>query len=206
VRTLTHKTGGTRWRTYAKIGGAIHQRSGEPRVSVLQVRYKDEFSIVMDRDELWTGRGAFELRFNDRGYYFDTKIGLVAKICRAIAPTPSTVQSLLVEDAHRNQWHRDPDRKEEWRELLRVFDNVKTLRVAGRFVEELDTVLEPRPKEPDADRLLLFLPRLQEIVRHGEDGKEREKEKEKEKEWFAAFVQARRVRIVKGPQNRLTLV
>jgi hypothetical protein len=60
-----------------------------------RVRYKDGFSIVMNHDELWTGRGAFELRFNDRGYYFD------AKICRAIAPTPSTVQSLLVEDAHR---------------------------------------------------------------------------------------------------------
>jgi hypothetical protein len=62
-------------------------------------------------------------------------------------------------------------------------------------------------KAMDADELLLLLPRLQEIVRHGEDGKEREKEKE----WFAAFVQARRVAgspvlVVKGPQNRLTLV
>jgi hypothetical protein len=110
-----------------------------------RVRYKDGFSIVMDHDELWTGRGAFELRFNDRGYYFDAKIGLVANICRAIAPTPSTVQSLLVEDAHRNQWNQEPERG-EWRELLRVFDNVKTLRVAGRFVEELDKVLGPRPQ------------------------------------------------------------
>jgi hypothetical protein len=166
-----------------------------------RVRYKDGFSVVMDHDELWTGRGAFELRFNDRGYYFDAKIGLVAKICRAIAPTPSAVQSLLVEDAHRNEWHHEPDGG-EWRELLRVFDNVKTLRVAGRFVEELEKFLEPKPKEADADALLL-LPRLQEIVRYGET--------EKKKELFAAFVQARQgagspVRVVKGPQNRLTLV
>jgi hypothetical protein len=124
-----------------------------------RVRYKDGFSIVMDHDELWTGRGprgAFELRFNDRAYYFDARDVLVAKICRAIAPTPSTVQSLLVEDAHRNRWHRDPDRKEERCELLRVFDNVKAFHVAGRFVEELDKVLEPKPKEPDADGLLLL--------------------------------------------------
>ena len=170
-----------------------------------RVRNKDGFSIVMDHEELWTGRGAFELKFNDRGYYFDAKIGLVTNICRVLAPTPSTVQSLLVEDAHRNRWDREPNHG-EWRELLRVFDNVKTLRVAGRYVEELRKVLEPKPKDPGSNAVLLsLLPRLQEIVRYGGG------EGEKEKEPFAGFVKARKgagspVRVVKGPKNRLTLV
>jgi hypothetical protein len=107
-----------------------------------RVRFKDGFSIVLDHDELWPGRGAFELRslrFYDRGYNFDANIGLVANICRALVPMPSTVQSLLLEDGNRNSWQQKPDR-EGWRELFRVFDNVdvKTLRAAGRFVGELD--------------------------------------------------------------------
>jgi len=159
-----------------------------------RVRFKEGFSIVMDHDELWTGRGAFELRFNDRGYHFNADISLVANICCTFAPMPSSVQSLLLEDGHRNSWQRKQD-LEGWRDLLRVFDDVKTLRVAGRFVRELDKVLEPYAKDK---RLAGLLPRLQEIVRYGpEDG-------------FGAFVQARQVagspvRVVNGPKNRLTL-
>jgi len=146
----------------------------------------------MDHDELWTGRGAFELRFNNRTYYFDGNIGHVAKICRVLVPMPYTVQSLLLEDGHRNTWMPEPERK-GWRELLRVFDNIKTLRVVGRFVEELDKAL----KQKDDDQTLL-LPRLQEIVRYGPENK------------FADYVKARQaagspVRVVSGPRNRLTL-
>jgi hypothetical protein len=167
-----------------------------------RVRFKDGFSIVMDHDELWTGRGAFELRFNNRGYYFEGKIGLVAKICHAVASMPSTtVQSLLVEDGHRNEWHRKPDRG-EWHELLRLFDNVQTLRVAGRVVEELDKALVPKEKRKKEKDALLLLPRLQEIVRYEDSETKKE---------FAAFVQARQgagshIRVVDGPKNRLTLV
>ena len=158
-----------------------------------RVRYKDGFSIVMDRDELWTGRGAFELRFNNREYHFQADIGLAADICRVLVPMPSTVQSLLLEDGNRNGWHPKPER-EGWRRLLRVFDNVKTLRVAGRFVEELDKALEPRPNDEGS----ALSPRLQEIVRYGREDE------------FVAFVQARQVagspvRVVNGPRNRLTL-
>ena len=161
-----------------------------------RVRFKDGFSIVMDHDELWTGRGAFELRFNHRRYHFNGDIEHVAKICRVLAPMPSTVQSLLLEDGHRNMWDPDPERY-GWHELLRVFDNVKTLRVAGRFVEELDKALKPL-RSDDKGLAPSLLPRLQDIVRYGP-----------EKE-FAAFVQARQVagspvRVVSGPQNRLTL-
>ena len=159
-----------------------------------RVRFKDNFSIVMDHNELWTGRGAFEFKFNHRKYFFNVEIGLVANICRVVAPMPSTVQSLLLEDGHRNTWERNPT-CEEWRKLLRVFGNVKTLRVAGRFVEELEKALKPDTEGLEVQTLL---PRLQEIVRYGPENE------------FAAFVQARQVagspvRVVSGPQNRLTL-
>jgi hypothetical protein len=85
------------------------------------------------------------------------------------------VQSLLLEDGNRNNWHPKP--KREWlRDLLRVFDNVKTLRVADRFVGELDKALEPQANNNDEGSALL--PRLQEIVRYGPENE------------FAAFVQA----------------
>jgi hypothetical protein len=168
--------------------------AGDLAFQFARVRFKDGFSIVMDHHELWTGRGAFELRFNNQGYYFGLNIGLVGNICRALAPMPSTVQSLLLEDGNRNNWHPEPKR-EGWFKLLRVFDNVKTLRVAGRFVGELDRALESSANDKGSAALL---PRLQEIVRYGP-----------EKE-FAAFVQARQVagspvRVVSGPKNRLTL-
>ncbi len=165
-----------------------------------RVRFKDGFSIVMDHNELWTGRGAFELKFSYGGYHFDTDIGLTAKICRMLVPMPSTVQQLLLEDGHRNDWGQKPTR-EGWHDLLRIFDGVKTLRVAGRFVEELDKALKPDEDSKDGDGLavLTLLPRLEEIVRCGPENE------------FAAFVEARQgaglpVRVVSGPKNRLTLV
>ena len=160
-----------------------------------RVRFKDGFSIVMDHNELWTGRGAFELIFKHRGYYFNVNTGLVANICRVLAPMSSTVQSLLLEDGNRNNWEAKPDR-EGWRELLRLFDNIKTLRVAGRFVESLDEALEP---DNEGSAVQTLLPRLREIVRFGP------------KSEFAAFVKDRQVagspvHVVSGPQGRLTLL
>ncbi len=113
---------------------------------------------------------------------------------------PSTVQQLLLEDGHRNDWGQKPTR-EGWHDLLRIFDGVKTLRVAGRFVEELDKALKPDEdsKDGDGSAVLTLLPRLEEIVRCGPENE------------FAAFVEARQgaglpVRVVSGPKNRLTLV
>jgi hypothetical protein len=76
----------------------------------------------------------------------------------------SSVQSLLLEDGHRNECHREP-KGGEWRELLRVFENVKTPRVAGRFVDELNGTLEPKEADFDKGPLALsLLPRLQEFT------------------------------------------
>ena len=107
-----------------------------------RVRFKEGFSIAMDHNELSTGRGAFELIFKHRVYYPDLNIGLVANICRVLAPKPSTVQSLLLDGGVRTNWDPSQDR-EGWRELLRVFKNIKTLRVTGRFVELLNEALKP---------------------------------------------------------------
>jgi hypothetical protein len=46
----------------------------------------------MDHNELWTGRGAFELRVN-QGVFQDAK--LAAEVCRLLAAIPSAVESLL---------------------------------------------------------------------------------------------------------------
>ncbi|KAF8502190.1 hypothetical protein F5888DRAFT_1669998 [Russula emetica] len=48
-------------------------------------------------------------------------------------------------DMHRNIWQPKPE-CEGWCELLWAFDNVKTLRVAGRLVEELDKTLKADDK------------------------------------------------------------
>jgi len=169
-----------------------------------RLRFKDGFSFVMDHDELWTGRGAFELKFNHRKYYFNPNMGLVAKICRALVPMPSLVQSLLVEDANRNGWWDRRADREGWVGLLGIFDNVKTLRLAGRFVQEFDKILQPpapageNSKEGSASEVVSLLPKLQNIVQYGPVRE------------FAALVEAgqeagRPVRVVRGPRNRLTL-
>ena len=156
-----------------------------------RVRFRDGFSIVMDHDELWTGRGAFELIFAADASYDE-----VAPVASMLAPMPSTVQSLLLEDGDRDYYESESDR-EGWRELLRVFDKVKTLCVAGRLVKELEESLKPDEKGSAVQTLS---PELQEIVRYGPELE------------FADFVRARQdagvgspVCVVSGPKNRLTL-
>lgn len=166
------------------------------RFRYARVRYRDGFSIAMDHNELWTGRGAFELRFNLSRVVTEKEIKLMAQICCLLSPMPSTVQSLLLEDGNINTSQLSIDSK-VWHELLRPFDNVKTLRVAHRFVDEIDRSLQLDDK--GGAPVLTLLPRLEEIVRYGSDKE------------FAAFVEARRVagssvRVVSGPKNRLTVV
>ena len=163
------------------------------RFRYARLRYRDGLSIVMDHNELWTGRGAFELRFN---LGEDVDVDLMAQICCLLSPMPSTVQSLLLEDGNVSHDGHHIDNK-EWHDLLRPFDNVKTLRVAHRFVDEIDRSL--RPADNGDAPVLTLLPRLEEIVRYGP-----------EKE-FSALIEARRlagspVRVVSGLKNRLTLV
>ncbi|KAH9954580.1 hypothetical protein BC827DRAFT_1158661 [Russula dissimulans] len=164
-----------------------------------RVRFKDYISIVMDHNELWTGRGAFELRFdvNHQAEDLQPELELVGQVLRALVPMPSTVQSLLVEYARSKRVPKTA--RATWHEILRLFDNVKTLRVAHLFVDELDSALGPQPDDPLSVNTLM--PRLQEIVRYG-SGYENK---------FAAFAEARQlaglpVHVVSGPENRLMFV
>jgi hypothetical protein len=157
-----------------------------------RVRLLNGISIVMDHNILWTGGGAFELRIrSDQSGYGPEVVSHVAQVCSALAPMPSTVQSLLLEDAHSEDESRRRRNRSDarWQELLRLFDNIKTLRVADLLVDELDQSLQ---SEGEGSALL---PSLQEIVCYGPVGK------------FAAFVEARQsLRVVSGPKDRLTLV
>src|SRR5260370_28240754 len=129
----------------------------------------------MDDKSLWTGPGAFELRFN-QGICQDVKPA--AEVCRLLAPLPSSVESLLLEDGQIEHFKPNTDRK-VWHDLLRPFDNVKTLRVANRFVDALDRSLQP--DDEGWGPVPTLLPRLEEIVRDGSCTE------------FAHFVEVRRV-------------
>lgn len=191
--TIAHHSSST---TVFQYLPALISEAWDLKFHFARVRYRDGFSIVMDHNELWTGRGAFELRFNPGRCVSQQDLELVVEICHLLAPMPSAVRSLLLEDGENSKSEPKINRK-VWNDLLRLFDNVETLRVARRFVDELDQSLQPDDKERAT--VLTLLPKLQEIVRYGSDKE------------FAAFVEARRVagspvRVVSGPKNRLSIV
>ena len=116
------------------------------RFKFARVKFKNNFSIVMDHSELWTGRGAFELDVRSSWRSLDRANELVSKICDALDPMLPNVQSLLLEHAQAREsskWNTSPERERAvvWRELLRRFENVETLRVADRLVDKLDRLL-----------------------------------------------------------------
>ena len=162
-----------------------------------RVRFKDNTSIVMDQNELWTGRGAFELMFNWSS--FEDQLKVVTHVCGKL-PSASDVTSLLLEYARADKRPPSPptsnnDRK-MWHGLLGLFENVDTLRVAN-LVDELDNALQLDEDKGSSVRELL--PKLKRIVLYG-PLKE-----------FKPFVEARKransdVKVESGPKNRLTLV
>ena len=182
-----------------------------------RVRFKDNTSIVMDQNELWTGRGAFELMFSlvPMQISFETQLKTAIHVCGEL-PLASDVTSLLLEYARANQWslsspptsystvgeNRSESEKLDvyrkmWHGLLGPFKTVDTLRVAGHFVDELDNALKPDAGDGNSVRTLL--PKLNRIVLYGPVKD------------FKPFVEARKragseVMVESGPKNRLTLV
>jgi hypothetical protein len=74
--------------------------------------------------------------FNQGTCHLDQDVKLAAQVCRLLAPMPSTVEPLLVEDGQIEYFALNTDRK-VWHDLVlgaAVFDNFKTLPVARRFV------------------------------------------------------------------------
>ena len=157
-----------------------------------RVRFKDNTSIVMDQNELWTGRGAFELMFSSSS--FKTQLEVVTHVCEEL-PSVSDVTSLLLEYARAK---KQPPSSKLWHELLGHFKNVVTLRVAN-LVDELDKALQPNAVKGSSVGKLL--PKLKRIVLYGPVKD------------FKPFVEAREragsnsnVKVESGPKNRLTLV
>jgi hypothetical protein len=97
--------------------------------------------------------------------HFDWQVSSVSQISNALSQVFSTVEHLTLEHEHHSQSseeHNDVDRV-EWRNLLRSFSNVKTLRVEDGLVEELHHCLGLE----DGELPLELLPELQELTHFG---------------------------------------
>ncbi|KAI0282460.1 hypothetical protein BGY98DRAFT_85611 [Russula aff. rugulosa BPL654] len=94
--------------------------------------------------------------------HLDWQVSSVAQISNALSQALSTVEHLILgHEVHSqsSEEHNDVDRI-EWRNLLRSFSNVKTLRVEGGLVEELSNCLQLENGEPPLE----LLPELQELT------------------------------------------
>jgi hypothetical protein len=95
-------------------------------------------------------------------WHLDWQVSSVAQICNALSQVFSAVEHLtLRHEVHSqsSEEHNDVDRI-EWRNLLRSFSNVKTLRVEDGLVEELSRCLQLE----DGELPLELLPELQELT------------------------------------------
>jgi hypothetical protein len=72
------------------------RRSKFHQVLICQGEFQVSFSIVMDHNQSWTGRGAFELGFNQGTCYLDRDVKFAAQVCACLHRFP--VEQLLVED------------------------------------------------------------------------------------------------------------
>jgi hypothetical protein len=98
-------------------------------------------------------------------WHLDWQVSSAAQICNALSQVFSAVESLtLVHEVHSqsSEEHNDVDRI-DWRNLLRSFINVKTLRVDDGLIEELSRCL----RLEDGELPLELLPELQELTCFG---------------------------------------
>jgi hypothetical protein len=163
-----------------------------------RVRHKGNLSLVMDHKELWTGCGAFELILDGHTVPVREELELVAQLFDALEFKLSVVKSLLLEYAQGSSfWSANVDRA-MWHRLLRFLSDLETLRVADKFVSELDSALQPDTNDEESVRMLL--PKLRTIVCYGAEVKN-----------FEAFVASRKlagmdIKVESGPRNRLPTV
>jgi hypothetical protein len=119
-------------------GGGVSRRSKFHQVSIC---HGEVPSRLLDQNQSWTGRRAFEHGFNQGTCYLDRDVKFAAQVCRLLAPIPHGATSTVVEDRRIEYFELSSeystDRK-VWYDLLVLFDDVKTLRVASRFVDALD--------------------------------------------------------------------
>ena len=132
------------------------------RFDAAVIMFKDEFVYV----RMFFGE-ANTHSFSVRGdcWHLDWQVSPVVQIFNALSQVFSMVEHLTLEhDVHSrsSEEHNDVDRI-EWRNLLRSFSNVKTLRVEDGLVEELSHCLESEDGEPPLE----LLPELQELTCSG---------------------------------------
>ena len=162
---------------------------------------------MIDHDELWTGWGAFELRFSDRGgYYFDAKIG-----ARGQHPTRARSDAFHRAVAPGERRTQEPvEPRTEPRGVVRgssCFGCSTTSRRSAWPVGSWKNsmrFLEPTPKDPDSDALFAVafcLGCRRSCDMHGGEG-------EKTERVVCGFVKAREgagslapVRVVKDPKE-----
>lgn len=112
----------------------------------------------------------------------DWQVSSTAQIFDALRPLCSAVMYLVLGYKERNpllKWHNEADRA-QWRDLLRSFSNVKTLRVHNGLVRDLSRSLQ----SDDGESPLELLPELKELVYSaGSDATDA----------FTAFIDARQI-------------
>ena len=98
-------------------------------------------------------------------WHLDWQVSSMAQISKSLSQIFSAVEHLTLEHEAHSQSSEEHDEVDhtEWRNLLRPFKNVKTLRVEDELVEELSCCLELE----DGELPLELLPELQELTFSG---------------------------------------
>jgi hypothetical protein len=140
-----------------------------------------EFSNKQARVETYireTDAFAFAIKIDC--WHLDWQVSSAAQISNALSQVFSAVEHLALEHQVHSQSSEEHDdvNRIEWRNLLRSFSNVKTLRIEDVLVEELSHCLQLE----DGELPLELLPKLQELtyLRSGDTG-----------DVFTAFIDAR---------------
>ena len=131
------------------------ERTQNLRFNRAEMVFKDEGINVMYFRE--TNMYAFGIKVTSR--HLDQQVSSMAQISNALNPVLSAVEHLTLRHNRSSEEHNDVDRI-EWRNLLRPFSNVKTLRVKDGLVEELSRCL----RLEDGELILELFPELQKLT------------------------------------------
>jgi hypothetical protein len=99
--------------------------------------------------------------------HLDWQVSSSAQILDTLQSTFSVVEKLtLTYEGHRqsSEWHNEVDRT-QWRQLLRPFTNLKTLRLNNKLIGKLSASLQTEDGEPPLE----LLPSLKEVEYSGGD-------------------------------------
>jgi hypothetical protein len=126
------------------------------RFNCAEMVFKDEgINVVMYFRE--TNMYTFGIKVTSQ--HLDQQVSSMAQISNALNPVLSAVEHLTLRHYRSSEEHNDVDRI-EWRNLLRPFSNVKTLRIKDGLVEELSRCL----RLEDGELILELFPELQKLT------------------------------------------